>query len=98
VLDHVIVVDTGPRSTDGSFGRGLSAQAGGHVEVRHALVEGSHESGVFGGGDGTELVLTDTVVRGTQAQVLDGLFGRGISIFDSAAITAERVVVDDNRD
>lgn len=98
VLEDLVVRDTGPRGSDGAFGRGLSAEGGARLEVRRALVEASHESGVFGGGTGTVLVLSDVVVRDTLPQVSDGEYGRGLSVFDSASLTAERLLVQDNRE
>lgn len=98
VMEDLVVRETGPRADDGAFGRGLSAQGGARLEVRRALVEASHESGVFAGGVGTEVVLADTIVRSTLPQVMDGEYGRGLSFFDSASLTAERVVVEDNRE
>ncbi len=84
VLEEIVVRGVLPQVTTQATGRGISAQGSpgsastGSLQLRNALVEHNHEIGLFVGG--TEAQLEGLVVRQTQPQSSDQLFGRGLSI------------------
>jgi hypothetical protein len=73
---------TGTRlNSDGERGRGVYAEAGSTVTLEGVLVQDNHEVGV--GAHESDLVIADTRILDTQLQA-DGLFGRGLEIYDGS--------------
>ena len=97
-LTDTIVRETLGRNGDRQFGRGLEVQEGAIVEVSRAVFERNREFGVYAIGDGTILNLTDVIVRETQSQENDRLWGRGLSVQEGAQVTVNRAVFERNRD
>jgi hypothetical protein len=85
-LESSIVRDTAEMTSDGSSGRGLSAQDQGSdaratITLRGSLVQSSRDIGIFV--EGTDLILERTIVRDTQPRVADGLGGIGVNVQDN---------------
>jgi hypothetical protein len=96
-LTDAAIVDT--RGTvAGADGRGIAVQDGASFTATRVLVEGNHSFGVFATDTGTTVTLTESIVRATDPQVEDGLFGRGLDVESGATLEASRVVVADNHD
>ncbi|HZO14052.1 MAG TPA: hypothetical protein VFB62_12360, partial [Polyangiaceae bacterium] len=82
VIEASVVRDTDV-DEQGSFGRGIAAQA--HpmtgapstVTLRTSLVERSHDLGCYVGG--ASVTIESTVIRDTEPDAL-GLYGRGVSV------------------
>jgi hypothetical protein len=92
----VVVRDTESRESDRDWGRGLQAQQGSQVTAVRAVFERNREFGVFVGGDGTRLGLSDVVVRDTQSRESDGGDGEGLGLFDGARAAVGRAIFDTN--
>ncbi len=100
-LRDVVVRDTMPWELEpigGSrVGRGIDVQPGGVLELERALIERSHDVGLFVSNDCTATLL-DVTVRGTFSNDADGSSGSGITIRERAAVTGRRLLVEDNRE
>jgi hypothetical protein len=106
-LERVVVRDIAPLAS-GFAGRGISAQldpatgARAIVTVSDTLVDRCHDIGLLAAG--SDVIVQRTAVRSTQAQPMDGKFGRGLSLQvypplaarASASVTATTVL--DNLD
>lgn len=90
IRDHL------PRARDQIDGRGLGVQSGASAELTRVVVERNHGVGLFCGDDGSRLVLADVIVRDTQPQMSDGLFGRGVGVQEGGSLVADRVLVERN--
>ena len=95
-LTDVVVRDTDV-NIEGQYGRGIEVTEGGHCEVTRALVERNREHGIGAVGEGTSLVLIDTVVRDTAANEY-GEYGRGLLAQEGAQVDVERGVFEGNRE
>ena len=95
-LTSAVVRDTGPLA-DGTFGRGVSVQAGASLDATDLLLEGNHITGLFAEGPGTTVVLSGAVVRDTQPRS-DGTGGRGVSVQDGASFDATDLLLEGNHD
>jgi len=96
VLSDAAVRDNRGRDADGFFGRGVSIQEGSTFRGERLIVSGNHEVGLQAGSN-CELVLSDVVVRDTQAQESDGEAGMGINVEDGARLEAARLLVSHSR-
>ncbi|MGF1464774.1 MAG: right-handed parallel beta-helix repeat-containing protein [Sandaracinaceae bacterium] len=96
VLEDIAVRGTLPRRSDGAFGRGLGVQDGAVGELRRALLEGNHETGVLVSGEGALAMVDDVVVRDTLATDVSG--GRGLSVQRGARMELRRGLVESNRE
>ncbi|MFC1482264.1 hypothetical protein ACFL51_00505, partial [Myxococcota bacterium] len=82
-ISSVVVRDTRPQQSDGTFGTGLNAicDSGTGVcsslRLDHALLQANHQLGIAL--DGAEADLYSVVVRETQPQQGSGKFGYGLS-------------------
>jgi len=92
-----VVRDTRAQELDFGGGRGLNVQEAGRLVAERLLVDGNLEIGLVASGPGTELTLTDVIVRDTAARERDGMLGRGIELQDGAHLAANRLVVRGNR-
>jgi hypothetical protein len=94
VLDRVVIEDTQPIA-DGRFGRGLLAQNAGTVDASWVAIQNNREYGVETTGAGSQLTLTDTIVRDTLPSAA-GIVGDGVRVDTSGSTTLERVVISGN--
>jgi hypothetical protein len=94
------VISTGTRSqlSNGDFGEGIHARKGARVNVVRGLFVGNRDAALRATDPGSVMSLADVVVRETVARDSDQLFGVGIYVRDGAELTAERVLVEDNRE
>jgi len=96
-LADVVIAQTGPTG-NGFGGRGIAAHEGAIVEgVRVHIVDG-FELGVFVFGAGTEVSLSDLVVRDIEAKASDDESGRGLNVDEGAVLTLDRALVERVRD
>jgi hypothetical protein len=98
VLADAVVRDTEGQASDGLGGRALNVQDGARVELSRVLVARSRDTGVYAGGTGSAVVLSDVVVRDTEPEVHDGQFGRGLSVELGATAELHRVIVERSHD
>lgn len=89
------------RSTDadgaGLEGRGVNVRMGASARVIESVVAESTTMGVFAAGAGTSVSLERSVVRDTRVDG-QGMFGRGVSLIEGAAVTLVDSTVAGNRD
>ena len=82
---------------DGSRGRGLRVEDGCQADIMRAIFEQNRQIGVFATDSGTTLSLTDVVVRETEGQQSDGLYGVGLQAQVGAHVEVIRGVFEHNR-
>jgi hypothetical protein len=81
------------------YGWGMQAASGAAARLDRCVVEGNHGNGVSVTDDGTRLDLVDTRVIGTVRTVEPesaSLRGSGVSVWDGATATLDRVTIDSN--
>lgn len=93
-LESVEVMDTQPIA-DGTFGRGINVQGGASLHAEGCVVDGNMENGVYVGGEGTSVRLSDVEVRSTQPSEASGWCG-GASVEDGATLYADDCVFERN--
>ncbi len=96
-LQDVVVRDVRARESDGGLGRGVTAQRGARVVGSRVIAEANRDIGLFVSGAGSEMVVEDSVIRGTLPKG-DGTGGRGISSQLGARFEGSRLVVTGNHD
>ncbi len=92
----VVVRDTGPRGSDGHYGRAFYIRSGSHAEIRRAVISHNREAGLYVGDPGSTLVLEDAAVIDTQSEA-DQLFGGGLGVQLGAQADVTRVTFERNR-
>ncbi len=97
-LTDAVVRGTRPRASDRQIGRGMNVQLAARVTASRVLLEDNTELGVFVTSEGTELALSDAVVRGTRSQQSNGRLGRGIGVYGGSRADLDRVVLDRNQE
>ncbi|RLB55307.1 MAG: hypothetical protein DRJ42_06580 [Deltaproteobacteria bacterium] len=97
-LTDAVISDTLPFESDGTDGRSIGVQEGGSLTATRVVVSRSHDTGIFLAHAGTEVVLTDVVVRDTAEQESDGKYGRGINVQGGSRLNATRVFVTRSHD
>jgi hypothetical protein len=113
-LDAVVIRATAPRALDGAFGRGLSVQlscsdtspgvqecnplARSSASMTRSLIESSFDIGAFVGG--ADLVVDSSVVRGTDVEQSQELFGDGVAVVGRsdapASLQATNIAIHDS--
>ncbi|NIS29102.1 MAG: hypothetical protein GWN73_03325, partial [Actinobacteria bacterium] len=93
-IDGVALVGT--REGDNS-GLGMLVTAGGAATLRRAAIEGNEGAGGFTDGEGTTLVIEDSVLRG-NLPTARGEFGRALNFERGAHGDLRRVYVGGHRD
>jgi len=96
VLDLTILETTGIPEFNSGFG--LWIFDGAHATIERVLIENNRDLGVSADGDGTELTLTDAVIKDTRSQDGTGLWGRGLQAIYGAHIYLTRTVLEHNRE
>ncbi len=91
-IEGLAVRDTRP-SRMADFGRGVAVQEGGTAIVSHAVIEGSREAGATVLGEGSRLVLEDSIIRDTRGRP-DRQIGRGVIGQDGAILEMSRTTVE----
>ena len=90
------------RDTRGSpsmgFGRALTVQTGGRIEIQRGTFERTREIAAFAVDDGSALVLHDVAIRDTRPQATDDGFGRAVEIAAGASGDLARVAIEGNLD
>ena len=94
----VVVRDTDSQASDGTLGRGLSAQGGASVELQRGQFVANRELAVAGFDEGTTLRLEDVLIADTSEQDCGGDcggFGSGIGVgsYLTASIDLQRFSV-----
>ncbi|MGF1469296.1 MAG: hypothetical protein ACFCGT_24520 [Sandaracinaceae bacterium] len=97
VLEDVIIRDSLAQESDGAFGRAVSVDQGGEVQLRRGLIERAREIAVLVNGAGTVATLEDLIVRDTLPRASDGAFGRGLSAQLGARVELRRALFERNR-
>lgn len=95
-LEDATVRDTRPQPSDRNS-RGVCVEEGANLSARGLLVEGSRDIGILVVEAGAVVDLEDATVRGTLPRE-DGRSGRGLEIHSGAALSARRMLVEDNTD
>jgi hypothetical protein len=96
-LEDVLIDNTQP-AADHTDGDGLRVTSGANVTVSGAALMTNRFLGIGVVSPGTTVELDDVIVAGTEARELDKNFGRGIEIDDGAVVTAQRLILESNRD
>lgn len=88
-LTDVVVRDTGPRMSDSTFGRALSALGGTTVSATRFFAENNHDVGVFSEDDGSRVRLSHVLVRDMRSEAVDGSGGRCVVVQDEGAMSID---------
>jgi hypothetical protein len=97
-LADVAIEDVRPREADGLSGRGVTVDGGGRVEADGLWIVRAHEAGFLAGGEGTEAILADVVIRETQVRPGDELLGHGLRVNAGAHVEASRLLAIGNHE
>ena len=93
----LVIEETLPKTSDQTAGWGLRVATGARVTMTDALLDRSSRQAIDVHGINTELAATRLVVRDTQAQRSDALWGQGLLIGDGAFVMLDDAVFTDNR-
>lgn len=93
-LEDTLVLATDPGGT-AVDPRGVSVQAGATLTATRCDIDGNRALGLFVSGAGTTVSLVDTAVSNSIPE-LDGTYGDGIQIGDSASLSATGCTIDGN--
>ncbi len=94
-LELALIRGTRSRPMEMDHGRGINVEVGTQLDCRRCVVEDNGEFGIFIDGDGTVVTLSHLVVRRTHT-VLDGTFGRGITLQNAAEVDVSHALLVDN--
>jgi hypothetical protein len=86
------------RSLGGSSGWGVSISMGARFEGERVLAIQNSELGIYALDEGTELVLSNSVVRETHASEFDGTLGWGIGVAAGAHLLGSSLLIEESRD
>ncbi len=92
-----IVEGTLPQANEKTFGRGVHVQAGAGVTLTSTALVANHEFGLYVRDEGSELMVTGSLVEGTLPRESDGELGVGIGCDTGSRLTLTFSVVQDNR-
>ena len=93
-LSQTVVRNTKP-NMKGEYGLGMDVRAGAVASVSESLFQGNTTAGIAAFDVGTEVNLSDTVVRATKSAE-DGVFGVGMSASDGAVVRAQKCLFEGN--
>ena len=94
----LVVRETRSRESDDAFGGGLEVLEGAEVEIVRAVFESNRNVGVHAFHEGTTLSMTEVLVRDTQSQESDAMFGSGVVAGGGAHVELQRAVFEGNHD
>jgi hypothetical protein len=94
VLNDAAVVDTRPAEVDGDYGNGIQVWEGATFRASRILISDSHNGGLLSSDLGSQVILTDAVVRNTKPRAYDSLFGMPLRAQARGRLTGERVAVE----
>ena len=97
ILADALVLDTQSQESNYKYGAGLMIGNEASASLERVAFERNTAIGVAADNSGTTLMLTDVVVRDTQAQDSDLAMGSGIGVHDGAAVSVERALIEHNR-
>jgi hypothetical protein len=89
-MTDVTVSDTQSQERDLVFWVGLQVTEGAEAEITRGAFEQNRTFGVYAGDEGTNLLLSDVVVRGTQGQESEPRTGRGLQAALGANVEVHR--------
>jgi len=89
----LVVRDTLPQSVDGAWGDGIYTEDGAVASFERVLCDGNADAAVSA--IGSSVQLTDGVLRATEVQLKDQLWGVGIYA-EGGAISGQRILMSDN--
>lgn len=93
-LEDLVVTEVAERTFDSQFGRCVSVQAAGTIEVRRARCEGFADIGVFVSRPGSSALLEDVTIRDGRGVAANGLYGRGVVVQAGGRATLDRGVIE----
>ncbi|MFZ5443185.1 MAG: right-handed parallel beta-helix repeat-containing protein [Myxococcota bacterium] len=96
-LEDVVVRDTQPDPSTQTFGQGVAASFGAQLTLTDVELSGNRETSLFLDRAQTTATVTRTVISNTLPRASTGRLGWGVGVQRGAALTAERVVVQDSR-
>ncbi len=97
-LTDSIVRNTRSLQSSRVHGRGINAQEASRVVAERVVVAGNRAEAIFAVEEGTEVLLSDVVIRDTLAEEADGTGGFGVFGGEGAVIRVTRGVLSGNRD
>jgi len=98
ILEDVVVFDTQPEQVGADSGVGvIVVQQNSSLTLRRSQLIGNREAGAMATGAGARLTLETVVIRDTLPVLLSGVYGNGIWIDSGAALAADRVLLDGNK-
>jgi hypothetical protein len=92
----LLVENTQPQVSDQTFGRGISVQEGAAITLTGATLRSNHEVGLFANDAGTAVTATGLLIKDTQPQASDGLFGDGLLVSEGASLTGTDITLWEN--
>jgi len=93
-LAGILVRDTRPQPRDLAWGNGLQAQEGAQLRGNGIAILRSRLIGLGVAGEDTIVTVSDVLIRDTQPQESDRLYGLGVGVYLGAVLSVERLVVD----
>ncbi len=94
-LSDTVIRDT--QETSAGAGAALYVEGGGHITASRAILAGNQTIAVMLQDPGSEVTLSDSVVRETRS-ASDGTYGRAIQVTLGAHLDASRFLATENRD
>jgi hypothetical protein len=92
----LVVRDTRPSGARG-LGVGITLFGAENV-IERAIIDRATLEGVGVSGEGATAILRDIVIRDTRGEPALGVYGRGLEVNLGASLTAERVLLERNRE
>jgi len=83
-------------SQGGQFGRGIILQNGPALTMSQSVIANNTDIGLSSTGAGTNATLTESVIRDTDPQVVDGAHGRALNIVEQSTATVSLCELYDN--
>jgi len=97
VLEDSALRETDSTASDLGAGRAVSAEEGGQLELRRAVLERQRDVGLFVGDPGSSAVLEDVLVRDTDSIRASGQDGMGLAVTGGAVASGSRLWVHASR-
>jgi hypothetical protein len=97
VVEDALIRDTQSQPSDGLLGGAMDALGGVDARFSRTVFENNRDKNVRIDGEGTRLLLEDSVVRGGLPRVADDFFGFGIGVASGSTATVRRTTFENNR-